>query len=82
MSTILMVHTNRLVSGVQYPGISSISAFLKRAGHKIILFDAAEYTPVLSEDPGSKENTPNQDVISLLFKEVPDSVTYKNTKKR
>ncbi|MCX5695179.1 MAG: radical SAM protein [Candidatus Omnitrophica bacterium] len=40
----LLVHCNRLVSGVQYPGISSIAAFVKRAGHRVIFFDTAHYT--------------------------------------
>ncbi|MBN1526097.1 MAG: B12-binding domain-containing radical SAM protein [Candidatus Omnitrophica bacterium] len=44
MATVLMIHCNRLVSGVQYPGISSMSAFAKKAGHKFIFFDTADYT--------------------------------------
>ena len=44
MATILLIHCNRLVSGVQYPGISSLSAFVKKAGHEFIFFDVANYT--------------------------------------
>lgn len=44
MATILFVQCNRLVSGVQYPGISSLVAFAKKAGHEFILFDTANYT--------------------------------------
>lgn len=44
MATLLMIQCNRLVSGVQYPGISSIAAFVKRAGHEILFFDTANYT--------------------------------------
>jgi len=43
MANILLIHCNRLVSGVQYPGISSIAAFVKRAGHTITFFDTANY---------------------------------------
>lgn len=43
MANILLIHCNRLVSGVQYPGISSIAAFVKRAGHSVIFFDTANY---------------------------------------
>lgn len=44
MATILLINCNRLVSGVQYLGISSIAAFVKRAGHKVVFFDTANYT--------------------------------------
>ncbi len=44
LSTLFMIQCNRLVTGVQYPGISSISSFLKQARHAFHLFDTAEYT--------------------------------------
>ena len=38
-----MIQCNRLVFGVQYPGISSISAFVRKSGHEFVLFDTANY---------------------------------------
>jgi len=57
MANLLIVHSNRLVYGVQYPGISSISAWIKRAGHKFTFFDAAEYSAYLlgKEEKGNEE---------------------------
>ena len=57
MSTILIINGSRLVSGVQYPGISSIASFVKKAGHTFRFFDTAEYasTVITKEQKNSKE---------------------------
>ena len=66
MGIILIVQCNRLVSGVQYPGLSSIAAHVKQAGHAFALFDSARYSPVLQQvDCANDFYTPP---ISLQFK--------------
>lgn len=47
MSTILIINGSRLVFGVQYPGITSIAGFVKKAGHIFEFFDTAEYASIL-----------------------------------
>ncbi len=44
MATIFLIHCNRQVSGVQYPGISSIAAFVRKYGHEFHFFDTGNYT--------------------------------------
>ena len=72
MPSLLMVQCNRLVAGVQYPGISSISAFLKRAGHELHLFDCAEYTPEVTthRDVSEKQGKLQDHFLPLLHKRV------------
>ncbi|MBP7055356.1 MAG: B12-binding domain-containing radical SAM protein [Candidatus Omnitrophica bacterium] len=69
MATILMVYCNRLVSGVQYSGIASMSAFAKRGGHKYLLFDAAAYTN--EKKAGSyRSYKDNKFLIDLEFRPI------------
>lgn len=69
MATILLINCNRLVSGVQYLGISSISAFLKKAGHNVIFFDTAAY---VSNKDAKLQNCfkANNSRINLEFKHI------------
>jgi len=71
MAAILLINCNRLVSGVQYLGISSISAFLKKAGHDVIFFDTAEYA---SNKDAESYNCfkDNKSRINLEFKHIKD----------
>jgi len=69
MAAILLINCNRLVSGVQYLGISSISAFLKKAGHDVIFFDTARYA---SNKDAESQNCfkDNKSRINLEFKHI------------
>jgi len=64
MSTILIINGSRLVSGVQYPGISSIAAFVKKAGHTFRFFDTAEYAPTVT----MKEQKKPEELIRVQHK--------------
>jgi radical SAM superfamily enzyme YgiQ (UPF0313 family) len=39
-----MIHCNRLVSGVQYLGISALASFAKKEGHGFSFFDCSHYS--------------------------------------
>lgn len=69
MSTILIVNSSRLVSGVQYPGIAAIAGFVKGAGHTFEFFDTAEYTPTVA---GKRENPRLEGQIAMQYKSVFD----------
>lgn len=69
MATILLINCNRLVSGVQYLGISSISAFLKKEGHNVFFFDTAHYAG--NKDAESNNCfKDNKSRINLEFKHI------------
>jgi len=71
MATILMIHCNRLVSGVQYPGMSSLSAFSKRAGHNFVFFDTANYTSQNTSE-SYRSYKDNRFRIDLEFRHIKD----------
>ena len=49
MGKLFMVNCNRLVSGVQYTGLSTIAGFVRHHEHQYRMFDLGIYTPVLSK---------------------------------
>ena len=71
MSSILLINGSRLVSGVQYPGISSIAAFVKKAGHRFVFFDTAGYTPVVAGKE-QKSSDLSEGTIHAQHKSVPN----------
>lgn len=72
MANFLMVHGNRMVSGVQYTGISSISAHLKLAGHRFDLFDCAAYAPAPERGAGQQSRSLADSPVPLVFRPLKD----------
>ena len=68
MANFLLVHGNRMVTGVQYPGLSSIAAHLKQAGHEFHLFDCADYKPVLAPAHSREHREMADNPVPLLFR--------------
>lgn len=71
-----MVQCNRMVFGVQYLGLSSISAVLKNGGHQFFFFDTSHYSNLGNiESAGSfRESKPR---IDLEFKQIKESLPQK-----
>ena len=70
MAHLLMIHSNWLASGVQYPGISSIAAFVRKAGHRFTFFDLAEYTPVLTKRSRTDRGNFQEGELPLTFRKI------------
>jgi len=79
MAHLLMIQCNRLVAGVQYPGISSIHSFLKKKGHEFTLFDVAEYTPSFVFAEKNKSDS-NKEPVSLQHKHVEEDRKFPEKK--
>ena len=56
MSSLFMINCNRLMTGVQSIGLSSIAAILRKNGHQFELFDLAVYTPVLIKNSNNQKD--------------------------
>ena len=78
MSSLFMINCNRLVSGVQSIGLSSIAAILRKNGHQFTLFDIAVYTPVLVKNINKQKDVLQFDA-PLNFKKIsnPDRMPSK-----
>ena len=73
MGKLLLVQCNRLVSGVQYPGISSIASHLQQAGHDFIFFDTADYSATVSSVEFPVASCFSDNPVDSLFKPIVDS---------
>jgi len=74
MASILMIHCNRLVSGVQYLGISALASFAKKAGHEFSLFDCSHYSWTTTKETYSNFRYLNNR-IDLEYKHVNGDVS-------